>query len=177
MSRTSLNILLQQTIGLRRTIVPLLLTLLVVSCGEKPKTEAKMTNVMFRKDGDLTIKNTDGTAVVSIDIEIADSPNSRETGLMGRPSLGQNDGMLFIFEEDQYLSFWMMNTMIPLDMMFIDSKGKIITIHRNTVPFSQGSYASSDLGRYVLEVNAGFCDAHGIVEGDVIDWKRTSAKE
>jgi uncharacterized membrane protein (UPF0127 family) len=125
---------------------------------------------MFTKDGELTLFRASGDTVVTIEIEIRDTQQERETGMMGRPTLGEQRGMLFVFEEDQFLSFWMLNTMIPLDMLFIDSDGKIVTIHRNTVPYSQQSYGSTTPGRYVLEVNAGFCERYGIVEGDSVAW-------
>jgi uncharacterized membrane protein (UPF0127 family) len=128
---------------------------------------------MFTKHGTLTFVRADGTDAATIDIEIADTPQKRETGLMGRPTLGERQGMLFIFEEEQDLAFWMMNTMISLDMLFVDGRNEIVTIHSHTKPFSTDSYPATKPGRYVVEVNAGYCEAHGIQVGDRIRFERS----
>ena len=127
---------------------------------------------MFQKEGTLTFYDSDGAAITTIDIEIAETPQARETGMMGRPTMTENRGMLFIFEEEQYLSFWMMNTMISLDMIFLNADKEIITIQRDAVPFSKDSYAADAPGQYVLEVNGGFCDRHGIMVGQRVEWER-----
>lgn len=127
---------------------------------------------MFQKEGVLTFLDADGNRITTIDIEIAETPQARETGMMGRPTMAENHGMLFIFEEEQYLSFWMMNTMITLDMIFLNADKEIITIHRSAVPFSKESYPADGLGQYVLEVNGGFCDRYGIVVGQRVEWER-----
>jgi uncharacterized membrane protein (UPF0127 family) len=147
-------------------------SLIVIGCGNKPQTQQKSISSMFDKEGTLTFLNEEGNPITTIDIEIADDPQSRETGMMGRPMLGENHGMLFVFQQEQHLSFWMMNTMISLDMIFADANGTIVTIHRNAVPFSQEGYAADKNGLYVLEVNGGFCDRYGIGEGDTIEWER-----
>ena len=147
--------------------------LLMAGCGNKPQSQQKPISSMFQKEGTLTFLDNEGNAVTTIDLEIADTPQDRETGMMGRPSLGEKNGMLFVFEQEQYLSFWMMNTLISLDMIFIDANSEIITIHRNTTPFSKESYSAEKLGLYVLEVNSGFCDRYGIVVGQKVEWKRT----
>ncbi|MEK6651012.1 MAG: DUF192 domain-containing protein, partial [Bacteroidota bacterium] len=114
----------------------------------------------------------DGTKLATIAIEIADDQKQRETGLMGRPTLGEDNGMLFIFEQTQPLAFWMMNTMISLDMVFVNVQKEIVTIHARTTPFSTESYPAAKEGLYVVEVNAGFCERHGIQEGDRIRFER-----
>ena len=146
--------------------------LILMGCDAKPKNQQRPIDSMFQKDGTLTFERADGTPLATIDIEISDTPQKRETGLMGRPMLGEKNGMLFIFEQDQPLSFWMMNCLIALDMIFVDASGTIITIHERTVPFSTDSYSSTSDGRYVVEVNAGFCAQFGISEGDRIVWKK-----
>ena len=156
----------------RGMIILLCGTFVIAGCGNKPQTQQKPISSMFQKEGSLTFLDTEGKTITNIDIEIADTPRDRETGMMGRPSLGDKNGMLFVFEEEQYLSFWMMNTMISLDMLFINADNEIVTIHRSTVPFSKGSYSADAPGLYVLEVNGGFCDRYGIVVGQKVDWKR-----
>lgn len=153
------------------SIMPLLiLVIFAFGCGNRPKTQDKPNLSLFEKQGTLTFLDTSGTAVTSVDIEIADSPKKRETGMMGRPMLGEKNGMLFVFEQEQYLAFWMMNTMISLDMIFINANKRIVTIQRNAVPYSQESYAADSPGQYVLEVNAGFCDRYGIQVGQSVEW-------
>jgi len=124
----------------------------------------------FKKEGELTFTDSAGSQIIKIDIEIADNDYERQLGLMNRQSMEEMQGMLFIFPAERYQSFWMLNTLFSLDMIFINSKKEIVTIHKNTVPLSEQSYPSSKPAQYVLEVNAGFCDKHNIKEGDKIFW-------
>jgi hypothetical protein len=84
--------------------------------------------------------------------------------------------MLFLFESSDTLSFWMRNTRIPLDMLFADSSGRIVTIHRNTIPYSEQSYPSTEPASIVLEVAAGVADEVGITTGDRITWDRPAQR-
>jgi uncharacterized protein len=106
--------------------------------------------------------------VLHMNVEVADSPGELEHGLMNRTSMPQDAGMIFIFGDDERRYFWMENTLIPLDMIFIDSDLMIIDIHENATPLSQDLIASSGPCRYVLEVNGGLCAADGIDIGDRI---------
>ena len=124
----------------------------------------------FRKEGELTFTDTTGNQLIKIDIEIADDEYQRQLGLMNRQSMEEMRGMLFIFSEERLQSFWMLNTLFSLDIIFIDSKKEIVTIHRNTKPLSEQSYPSSKPSQYVLEVNSGFCERHNIKEGDKVFW-------
>jgi uncharacterized membrane protein (UPF0127 family) len=128
---------------------------------------------MFTKEGEVKITRRDGTNAVTIDVEIADTRERRETGLMGRPTMEERQGMLFIFEDEQPLSFWMKDTLLPLDMFFVNADGTISTIHRNTTPYSEQTYPSRRPGKFVLETDDGFADKYGVTEGDRIVWKRT----
>ena len=105
-------------------------------------------------------------AVVSV--EIADTSATREYGLMYRKQLDENAGMIFVFEAPQHLEFWMKNTVIPLDMIFADSAGKIVGIVRKAMPFSEAIDSVDGDSQYVLEVNGGFCDRHGVKAGDIL---------
>jgi hypothetical protein len=149
---------------------------LLVGCDRPARQQSSIPSDMFTKHGTLTFVRSDGTEAATIGIEIADTPQKRETGLMGRPILGERQGMLFIFEEEQDLAFWMMNTMISLDMIFVDGRYEIVTIHSRTEPFSTESYPATKPGRYVVEVNAGYCEEHGIKVGDRIKFERTAGK-
>jgi uncharacterized membrane protein (UPF0127 family) len=127
---------------------------------------------MFKKQGTLTFLGKGAKPIAKIDIEIADDDSRREVGLMGRPTMEERQGMLFIFEQAQYQSFWMHNTILPLDMLFIDASREIKTIHKNTTPFSDQTYQSTAPVLYVLEVIGGFTDKYNISIGDRVEWKR-----
>jgi uncharacterized membrane protein (UPF0127 family) len=123
----------------------------------------------FTKEGELTfLSKTGKKKILHIDIEIAGNDYEREKGLMYRHSLPDNAGMLFIFEQSGPLSFWMRNTYIPLDIIFADENRQIVTIQKNTKPLSYAQIPSKRNSKYVVEVNAGFCDKYGIVIGDFI---------
>ena len=107
---------------------------------------------------------------VFVSVELPGTPAEMARGLMHREQLGENDGMLFVFEKDQPQSFWMKNTLIPLDMIFIDSNDKIVDI-LTAEPCEEDpcrSYISKDDARYVLEVNKGFTEKHNIEIGDEV---------
>ena len=124
----------------------------------------------FKKEGELTFVDSTGNPIIKIDIEIADNDYERQLGLMNRESMEEMQWMLFIFPEERFQSFWMMNTLFSLDILFINSQKEIVTIHKNTKPLSEQSYPSSEPAIYVLEVNAGFCDRHNVKIGDKIYW-------
>ena len=101
----------------------------------------------------------------SFTVEIARTPAERQKGLMDRKELADDRGMLFIFEYDQRLSFWMKNTYIPLDIAYISKDGRIREIHRMK-PLSEKPVVSGYSVRYALEVNAGTFEALGVQAGD-----------
>ncbi len=111
-----------------------------------------------------------GDSIVQVDVEIARTQEELSRGLMDRPTLGENEGMLFIFSDSAPRSFWMRNTLIPLDIIFISSETKIVKI-LTAVPCTSEKcplYDSELPAQYVLEVNAGFVEKHGIREGDLV---------
>jgi hypothetical protein len=124
----------------------------------------------FKKEGELTFTDSLGNTKVKIDIEIADNEYERQLGLMNRKSMMENQGMLFIFSFERLQSFWMRNTLIPLDMVFINKDKKIVTIHKNTTVLSAQSYPSTVPSLYVVEVIGGFTDKYNIIAGDKIFW-------
>jgi uncharacterized protein len=123
---------------------------------------------MFKKEGELLFTDSIGKTKTKIEIEIANNESSRWLGLMFRRHMDDNDGMLFIFQNEEMRSFWMHETYIPLDMIFVNQEKKIITIFRNTQTLSDQSNPSTAPATYVIEVNAGFCTTHNINEGDRI---------
>lgn len=140
-----------------------------------PELEKAMTGkaaYSFTKEGELTFVKPNGEMISQLDIEIADDDEQRMTGLMFRDKMLENQGMLFIFPNEALQSFWMKNTILPLDMIFINSKMEIVKIHKNTIPYSEQSYPSIKPAQYVVEVNANYTDKYGIKEGDKIVWRR-----
>jgi len=128
----------------------------------------------FIREGRLTfIKKDRGETPLSIAIEIADSEEERARGLMWRQSMPDSAGMLFIFEEERPLSFWMANTYLPLDIIFIDHGFSIVAIGHNATPLSETPIPSLAPARYAVEVNAWFCRQNGIAVGDKIKWELT----
>ncbi|MFQ5492720.1 MAG: DUF192 domain-containing protein [Candidatus Dojkabacteria bacterium] len=122
------------------------------------------------KQTTVTITTADGKEI-KIDAEVADTDTSRIEGLMNRDSLPDNAGMLFIFDQESTLSFWMKNTLIPLDIIFADRNGVINTIYQNTLPNSSvPHYVSSAPSLFALEVNGGLTQTENISVGDVIDF-------
>jgi len=99
-------------------------------------------------------------------VEIADTPAKEKRGLMFRRHLAPDHGMLFEMGRTDIASFWMKNTLIPLDMLFIAADGEIKTIHANAVPLSLQSISSGVPVRAVLEINGGLAQALGIKSGD-----------
>lgn len=101
-------------------------------------------------------------------VEIASTPEKRQNGLMFRKHLGENEGMLFVFEKEKILSFWMKDTYIPLSIAFIDKNGVIVNIF-DMKPFSLKPVVSTLKCKYALEVNRGFFRRCGVEVGDKID--------
>lgn len=125
----------------------------------------------FMKEGELLFINNSGNDTLAIiDVEIADNDQKTAQGLMYRNSMPENAGMLFLMDSERMQGFWMKNTYIPLDMIFVNSQMEIVTIHRNTTPMKESSYFSTAPALYVVEVNAGFCHKNNINELDKIDF-------
>jgi uncharacterized membrane protein (UPF0127 family) len=106
-----------------------------------------------------------------IRVEVAKAPEERGQGLMGRKQLGDSEGMLFIFETEDYHSFWMKNTLIPLSIAFIDKEGRILRI-TDMKPLTLESHAPPKPVLYALEMKQGWFSANGIKVGDIIRFSK-----
>jgi uncharacterized protein len=115
----------------------------------------------------LTITNTSGQRV-PVEVEIADTPEERQTGLMGRSALPEDAGMLFVFDQEQLLSFWMKDTLIPLSIAYIDVEGRIVDI-QDMQPLDETSHVSVEPAQYALEVNQGFFEEREVTVGDMVE--------
>jgi uncharacterized membrane protein (UPF0127 family) len=107
-------------------------------------------------------------AGAEVRVEVAQRDEHRMRGLMYRTSMAPDQGMLFIFEQRQPLRFWMRNTCLPLDMLFIDQDGLIVGIEENVPTLNDNGYQVGCPGQYVLEVNAGWSRTHGVKPGQFV---------
>ena len=110
-------------------------------------------------------------------VEIADTPAEREHGLMDRTSIPADHGMLFVFADAEPRTFWMKDTLIPLDMLFFDNAKRLVSILRDVPPCRADpcpTYASTAPARYVLELNAGTAAKLGLRRGDAITFSDVS---
>jgi uncharacterized protein len=115
---------------------------------------------------ELTVQTAGGPQKFSIELALSDA--QMEQGLMFRRSMAPNAGMLFDFKQPTPVTMWMKNTVIPLDMLFLDTTGKIIDIHERAVPYSTDIIASAVPSRYVIELNGGTVARLGIKLGDQV---------
>ena len=150
--------------------IALILIFLLPNLKEEPTIG---DDYMFKKEGELTFADSAGITKVKIDMEVADTEYDRQLGLMNRKEMDEKQGMLFIFPREEFQSFWMRNTLISLDMLFVSSDYRIVTIHKNTQTLSDQSYPSSKPAKYVIEVIAGFTDKYNINVGDKVNWMGT----
>jgi len=127
----------------------------------------------FMKEGELEfIKSDKKTEIKKIDIELAENDDERMQGMMYRKTMDDGKGMLFIFQQEEPQSFWMKNTIMPLDIIYVNSRKEIVKIFKNTTPFSEKSLPSEKPATYVVEVGGGFTDRYGIKEGDLINFNK-----
>ncbi len=154
-----------------------LLGLSISACQQEAKQEKQQntkisTEIPFKVEGNLYFISTKGDTLHSIEIEVAANEARRAQGLMNRSSLPKNGGMLFIFEEQEdELSFWMRNTLISLDLIFLNEQKEVVHIAKYTQIQSDAPIASTAPSQYVVEVNAGFADTHKIEIGSRAIWQ------
>ncbi|HEX2108785.1 MAG TPA: DUF192 domain-containing protein [Rubrobacteraceae bacterium] len=114
-----------------------------------------------------TIVNSLGERI-PVQVEIADTAAERQTGLSGRPTLAEDAGMLFVFDQEQPLSFWMKDTLIPLSIAYISTEGRIVDI-QDMQPLDETPHPSAEPAQYALEVNQGFFAERGVAVGDMVE--------
>ena len=123
----------------------------------------------FRKDGNLwLLKAATGDTIQQLDVEFANTMDRIEYGMMYRKSMTENMSMLFFMGDMQMRSFWMKNTYVSLDIIFIDDQMNIVSIQKNAEPLNTRSLPSDGPAMYVLEVKGGLCDKLGVAAGDKI---------
>lgn len=131
----------------------------VLACASKKEPEPTVSSPR------VLIETASG-ARHAVDVELARTDAERTKGLMFRRSLPEDGGMLFLFDETTDHGFWMRNTLIPLDMIFIDEDGRIAGIVESAEPLTLTNRSIGKPSRYVLEVKGGWSRAHGVAAGD-----------
>ena len=126
----------------------------------------------IRQDGTLSFFDAEGNIQASIVIEIARSHEEKSRGLMDRRNLEENEGMLFVYDTPDDRFFWMRNTYVSLDIIFVSSTSRIIYIAQKTEPLTETRHWSRGPAQYVVEVVGGFSERHGITPGSQITWQK-----
>jgi uncharacterized protein len=167
---------------LQKTMLGIALVVNAAACGDRKPPAASTTETItagatapaFNKQGELSfISKATGDTIRNIDIELATTDEQRATGLMNRKSMDESQGMLFIFPEAGQQSFYMKNTYISLDIVYVDANKEIVSVQKYATPLSEESLPSYKEAMYVVEVNAGFIDKNKIVYGDKISFTTT----
>lgn len=132
-----------------------------------------ITDTVFTNEGNVTfLKKGNKKVLHKVNIEVSDEDRERAQGLMYRSHMGDDQGMIFIFPRSEPQSFWMKNTKIPLDIIYINEQNEIVKIYKQTKPFNTTSLPSGKNAMYVVEINGGLTDKFGITEGDIIEFKK-----
>lgn len=139
----------------RRSVLPLLVLAAIAACTEQPQ---------------VTVHAAAGP--VHIPVELAITPEARTRGLMYRRDLPSNAGMLFVFPQERPQQFWMRNTPLSLDLIFISAARRVAGVVADARPFSEEMLGVPEPSQYVLEVHAGFAARHRIAAGDAVDFVR-----
>ena len=146
---------------------------LLTACNDDPEQEVIETEpVEFTKEGELYIIKTTGDTIQKLDIEFAETTFERETGLMYRKSMNQNQGMLFLYDQEAPRAFYMKNTYIPLDIIYFGSDSTAVSFQENAKPLDETPLPSAAPAQFILEINAGLVQEWNIEKGDKIDFSK-----
>lgn len=157
----------------QQSILPLIITLLLLttSCGgdEEQTGTADMTRTL-----DYSARvyfHAAGDTVAVLQAAVADTDEERTAGLMGVAEMPMDSGMLFLFDNEEERSFWMANTPLSLDIIFVNADREIVHIQRDTQPYSERNVLSGAPAMYVVETHAGYTLQHDIREGMEISFE------
>lgn len=149
-------------------ILSLSLILLLGACsGSQEKGGSKDSSKGRQVIPETTIYflGSGGDTLSVLQAAVADDDMERSQGLMDVTAMPEDTGMIFYFGDEQVRAFWMANTLIPLDIMYVSADSTIVRIYQNTVPFSESTLPSEYPAQYVIETNAGYSVENGITEG------------
>ncbi|HEX5658367.1 MAG TPA: DUF192 domain-containing protein [Polyangiales bacterium] len=130
-----------------------------------PQPKKKLGDPQPKLPVGKVVLETPPRAPMTVDAEVAATDSQRQMGLMFRESMRDDEGMLFLFPTERHNAFWMHNTLIPLDMLFIDADWKVVGIVENARPLTDDSRSVPKMSQYVLELNAGAAARNGLGEG------------
>ena len=136
----------------------------LVACSSRPPAQVGRADAPPAPPR-VVVESPSGRAS-AVDVELARTPAEQERGLMFRQALAPDAGMLFVFPDDRDHVFWMKNTLLPLDMIFIAEDGRVVGIVASAEPQTTTPRSVGTPSRYVLEVNGGWSEAHGVRPGD-----------
>jgi uncharacterized membrane protein (UPF0127 family) len=151
-------------------IITLVFLICLSSC-KKEKKDITPIQVTFKKEGELTLyKGASDSIIAKLDIEIADTDYDVQSGLMYRDSMEENRGMLFVFPTMRQRYFYMKNTRISLDLIYLNNEKVIVSFQENAEPFNEAQLPSTVPAQYVLEVNAGLAEKWLLDIGDRMEY-------
>jgi hypothetical protein len=160
--------------GVVFTLIVSAILLGITSCKEDKKVIIPI-KIEFKKEGELSLfKSKTDSIITTFDIEIANNDYETQTGLMHRHAMANNRGMLFIFPDISLRYFYMKNTFIPLDIIYLDKNKVIVSIQENAKPLDETSLSSQFPSQYVLEINAGLSQKWNFKKGDSIAFTNTT---
>ena len=156
---------------IRRSVYYLIIGLSLVSCKNESPVKETPIALSFTVEGKAELfKYGTDSLFARFDVEFAKSEYETQTGLMYRSSMAPEQGMLFIFFNEQPRYFYMKNTQIALDIIYLSSDKKVVSLVRNAEPFNEETLPSNEPAMYVLELNAGLIDQLGIDIGDRLEY-------
>lgn len=170
--------LMRSRAGLVRTVV--IVMLWAIGCGAATEpvgvssATAEDRPPALRPDEPRVVLRVPGREPVVVRVEVADTEPRRDRGLMYRRHLAPSTGMLFVFDRMEHQSFWMKNTFIPLDMIFIDDALRVVGVVEDATPLTEDAREVEGDSQYVLEVSAGFARRHGIGPGTVVTFENVT---
>lgn len=140
--------------------------------GRNPGSQPKRVEPTFTKEAELSIADTAGNLVADFDIELAETQAEIQYGMMYRKSMDPKMGMLFIMDQERMQSFYMKNTYVSLDIIYINNDLEIVSIQKNAVPLDETSLPSKGPASLVLEIKGGLSDELGLAKGYKVNWQR-----
>lgn len=144
-----------------------------IACQRPPSSSASPGSEQAAKGlptAEVVLFPSSGGAALKVHVEVARTAQETSRGLMFRKSLDADAGMLFLFDALEIRRFWMRNTYIPLDMIFLDDKRTVVGIEENTIPLDETSRGPNQPAQYVIEVQGGYARQHGVGLGSRVEF-------
>lgn len=149
---------------------------LLYSCNDEKQEEKKIDTpeIVFNKEGIVFLIDAGtGDTIQTLDTELAETEYEKQTGLMYRESMEDNQSMLFVYDTEAPRSFYMKNTYFSLDIMYFGADSTLVSVQKNAVPRDETSLPSEGPAQFILEVNGGLTDQWGFEKGDKFSFKKT----